>query len=81
EAWRQVLMLVSDRAPTVDGGLRLSLREGAPLDEVTRLAVAEQGCCAFFSFALTIDDRGVALEVRAPADATEILHALFGADV
>jgi hypothetical protein len=40
---------------------------------------AEQSCCSFFSFALTVDDRGVALEVRAPQDAAELVTAVFGA--
>jgi hypothetical protein len=50
-----------------------------PLDEVARLVAAEQACCAFFAFAITVDDRGPALEVQAPDDATEIVTALFGA--
>ena len=40
---------------------------------------AEQGCCTFFAFAITIDDRGIALEVRAPADAADLVTAVFGA--
>jgi len=43
-----------------------------------RLAAAEQDCCQFFTFAITIDSRGVALEVRAPDDALPVLHTLFG---
>jgi hypothetical protein len=31
------------------------------------------------SFAITLDERGVGLEVQAPNDAIEIVHALFGA--
>lgn len=50
-----------------------------PMAEVLRLAAAEQGCCAFFSFALTIDERGAALEVTAPADAAAMVEAVFGA--
>ena len=45
---------------------------------VIRLAAAEQDCCRFFGFAITVDDRGVALEVRAPHDALDVVHALFG---
>ena len=43
-----------------------------------RLATAEQDCCTFFAFAITVDTRGIALEVRAPRDAFPILEALFG---
>jgi len=34
---------------------------------------------AFFSFAVTVDQRGVGLEVRAPDGADEIVTSLFGA--
>ncbi len=77
--WQGVLGHVAHRDRTPDGGVRLVLDEAAPLDEVTRLAAAEQACCAFFEFAVTIDGRGVALEVRAPDEAHEILEAVFGA--
>lgn len=40
--------------------------------------VAEQACCMFFRFVVTVDDRGAALEVTAPAAAPEIVHSLFG---
>jgi hypothetical protein len=79
EDWRQVLENVTDRAPTPDGGLRLALSPAVPLDELTRLAAAEQGCCTFFAFAVTIDHRGIALEVRAPTGAADVVTAVFGA--
>ena len=34
-----------------------------------RLVAAEQDCCQFLRFAITVDTRGVGLEVRGPADA------------
>jgi DNA-binding transcriptional MerR regulator len=77
--WQAVLACVTEREPMPDGGLRLSLDGGVPLDELARLAVAEQGCCAFFAFAITIDHRGIALEVRAPDHAADIVTAVFGA--
>jgi hypothetical protein len=49
------------------------------LPELARLVAAEQACCAFLSFRITVDQRGVGLEVRAPAGADEIVTALFGA--
>jgi len=49
------------------------------LDELMRLAAAEQDCCQFIDFAITVDARGIALEIRAPADALPIVHSLFGA--
>lgn len=76
--WQGVLIHVTARDRLADGGLRLSLDSAVPLDELARLAAAEQGCCAFFAVAITVDDRGIALEVRAPEDAAGIVTAVFG---
>ena len=67
EAWRRLLAHVERREP-LDDGLRATFGSATPLDELVRLAAAEQDCCPFLTFAITIDDRGVALEVRAPHD-------------
>jgi hypothetical protein len=75
--WRSLLGYVTQREP-VDDGLRLVLADDAPVGRIAELAAAEQACCAFFAFALTVDDRGTALEVRAPAEAGELLTSLFG---
>ena len=77
EDWQRMLGFVRART-SVDGGVRLDLDPTAPVGEIARLAAAEQACCRFFSFALTIDDRGLGLEVRAAADALPVVHALFG---
>ena len=50
-----------------------------PLDELMRLTAAEQDCCQFLTFAITVDTRGIGLEVTAPADALPIVQSLFGA--
>lgn len=76
--WQAVLAHVTKREPTPDRGLRSSLDATVPLDELARLAAAEHGCCAFFAFAITIDHRGIALEVRAPDDAADVVGAVFG---
>jgi MerR family copper efflux transcriptional regulator len=77
-AWRDLLTGVTDREP-VDDGLRLTFAPATDATDVARLAAAEQGCCAFLRFALTIDGRGLGLEVRTREDAQEVLTALFGA--
>lgn len=64
---------------TVEGGIRLEFGPGADVAEIARLAAAEQDCCRFFGFALSIDARGVALDVRAPVEAAELVTAVFGA--
>jgi hypothetical protein len=73
QEWHHVTAHVTARSP-IDGGIRLELDAGTPLGELAALMAAEQSCCSFFAFALTVDARGVALEVRAPAEAL----ALFG---
>jgi MerR family copper efflux transcriptional regulator len=78
EEWRAVLSHVHKRNRH-DGGVRLEFGPDAPVDEVARLMAAEQDCCRFFAFALTVDSRGVGLEVSAPEDGIGVVEALFGA--
>lgn len=69
---------VTARLP-LDDGVRLEFGENSDVTAIARLAAAEQECCRFFGFALVIDQRGIALEVRAPVDGQPVLSALFGA--
>lgn len=78
EQWQAVLDQVDDRAWQADGTLRLSFGPTAEVSDLARLVAAEQGCCAFFAFSLTVDGRGVGLEVGAPPDGHEVLVRLFG---
>lgn len=78
--WQALLDAATGRERIADGALRVAFRADAPLPELARLVAAEQACCAFFSFAITVDQRGVGLEVRAPAGAEEVVTALFGGD-
>ena len=77
--WRAVLDHAASRLRTADGGLRIEFDGDLALDGLTRLAAAEQRCCAFLGFAITVDHRGVALEVQAPESAGALVTALFGA--
>ncbi len=77
DEWQRLLGHV-ERRESIDGGLRATFGPATPLAELARLAVAEQECCQFFTFAITIDGRGVALEVRAPDDGMPVLSSLFG---
>jgi MerR family copper efflux transcriptional regulator len=77
--WQTVLDHVIHREQAPDGGLRLTFDAEVPVEQLARLAVAEQGCCSFFVFAITVDQRGVALEVRAPDGAVDLVTAVFGA--
>ena len=75
--WQAALAPVVARDP-IDGGLRLVYPSGASLAALADLVAAEQKCCAFFRFAITIDARGTALEVTAPPEAIDLVHSLFG---
>lgn len=79
EEWQDLFEFVTDReALPVGPGIRLTLRPETPLHELARLALAERSCCEFFAFAITIDERGIGLEARAPAEAAELVETVFG---
>lgn len=75
--WQRLLSHVDRREP-IPGGIRSVFADSVPSDDLVRLVAAEQDCCQFFSFAITVDSRGVALEVRAPHDAQLIVESMFG---
>jgi hypothetical protein len=77
EEWHTVLAHVTGRMP-IERGLRLAFGADPPIADLARLAVAEHDCCRFFTFAITVDERGVALEVRAPEEGDAILESVFG---
>ena len=74
--WHALISLVVAR-DTVDHGVRFTFAPGTRAADIARLADAEQQCCRFFGFALTIDERGLALEVTAPDDAAALIDAVF----
>jgi DNA-binding transcriptional MerR regulator len=77
--WQALLGRASERRPTEGNGWRIRFDAAVPVEDIAQLARAEQGCCEFFAFAITIDRRGIALEVHSPPEARDILNALFGA--
>ncbi len=77
EDWNSVLGQVTGRVPLA-GGTRMELSDDAQLPALAALVEAEQTCCPFFSFAITVDQRGLALEVTAPTDSQDLLAAVFG---
>jgi hypothetical protein len=60
-----------------DGSFRAVFDRHVRLVELATLVEAEQRCCAFFTFNITSDARGLVLEVHVPAGATELARALF----
>jgi MerR family transcriptional regulator, copper efflux regulator len=75
--WQALLQHVYQRE-RINGGVRCLFEGSVPPDELLRLVTAEQTCCEFFSFAITVDARGLALEVRASDEASSIVASLFG---
>ena len=75
--WQVVLDHVRARRDTA-AGLRLEFADDVPLGELARLVAAEQACCRFFAFAITVDERGMGLDVRAPDGAEDLLASMFG---
>jgi DNA-binding transcriptional MerR regulator len=77
QQWNGVLASATGRRPLPSGGLRIELG-AVDIADLVRLVEAEQACCGFFQFAITVDQRGVALEVGAPLGAQDLVTGLFG---
>jgi hypothetical protein len=75
--WSAVLGSATSRV-AIDGGVRITFDDGVPMPVLAQLVAAEQGCCRFFSFAITVDGRGIALDVTAPPEAAELVDSVFG---
>lgn len=75
--WQALLGCVRQREQ-IDGGIRCVFDSSVSHAELMRLVSAEHDCCQFFRFAITVDARGIALEVCAPDDAGAIVDSLFG---
>jgi hypothetical protein len=73
-----VVVESATRRTRIDGGLRIDLRGDIDLGDLGLLIGAEQRCCAFLSFALGVDADGIALEVRAPDRAADVITSVFG---
>jgi DNA-binding transcriptional MerR regulator len=74
DQWRT--LLEGATREDIPDGLRLSM-PAERAGQVAELAAAEQQCCAFFDFRLHLAGPLLHLEVRAPADAAELLADLF----
>jgi DNA-binding transcriptional MerR regulator len=75
--WQKLLGHV-ERRERIEDGIRSVFAESVPTSELIRLVAAEQDCCQFFRFSITVDNRGIALEVRAPYDAQLVVESMFG---
>ena len=76
--WQDVVGRAIDRR-TVPGGVTLLYGHDEQLGvELARLAAAEYACCSFFTFSLTVGPAGMAFTVTAPAEAGDVVTAMFG---
>ena len=76
--WQEALREVTRREP-VAGGVRVHLPRTTPIARLASLIEAEQSCCQFFTFTLTIGVDAITLDVSGPKGAEDIVHALVGA--
>ena len=77
DEWRALLVRSVGRAPVVDG-VRVRFARDVDLSTIVALVEAEQSCCRFFTFALTVGIDDVTLDVTGPPDARPIIDALVG---
>lgn len=74
----QALLAHVERRERIDEGVRSVFAASVPMSDLIGLVAAEQDCCQFFRFSVTVDNRGIALEVRAPQNALPIVKSMFG---
>jgi hypothetical protein len=76
--WQSILTQSTRRENTDDGVAVMFDHDIARTAELARLLAAEYSCCSFASYHLTIDARGVRMEVRTPPEARDAYAAVFG---
>jgi DNA-binding transcriptional MerR regulator len=76
--WQSTIAGATDRVEVTDG-TRLRFDRGVDVGALAALIAAEQDCCRFFTFTLTVGIDEVTLDVTAPADARPMIDTLVGA--
>lgn len=66
------------RREPIPGGIRVGFARDIDIAEISALMAAEQDCCQFFTFALTVHADEVTLDVTGPPDALPIVDSLVG---
>lgn len=84
--WQQILTRArrrTDLGETERGvGVQLTFdNDAVVVSQLAYLIAAEQQCCSFYAFTLTVADGTVVVEIRAPRDAAPLLDELFGQPV
>jgi DNA-binding transcriptional MerR regulator len=75
--WRTTVARASTAEP-VASGVRLRFDRDADIAALAALMAAEQDCCRFLRFELTVDADDVTLEVSGPPDAQPVIDSLLG---
>jgi len=76
--WQAVLVRARSSGP-IPGGVAVTFDQDVEVTiELARLAAAEHTCCTVFDFTLAVTGDGVRFEVRAPAEAHDVLATVFG---
>jgi DNA-binding transcriptional MerR regulator len=76
--WREVVA-GAVAVDAVAGGHRLRFEERIDVAALVELVAAEQQCCAFLTFRITLRPGGVELEVLGPSAARPVIDTLVGA--
>jgi len=76
--WQMLLDRAADRE-AIEGGVSLTFPADDGLAaQIAGLAAAEQHCCPFFTFTIRLTPGRLRLDVQAPADAGDVVAAMFG---
>jgi DNA-binding transcriptional MerR regulator len=77
EEWRRLVGDAIGRE-AIDGGVRLLYASRTDLGPIATLVAAEQQCCSFFTFCISVTSGGVTLDVTAPSEARPMIDELIG---
>lgn len=80
EEWKRLVGIAVGRE-VIDGGVRLEYPPGTDLGPIATLVAAEQQCCSFFTFAITVTSGGVTLDFTAPPEGQPIVDQLIGSQL
>lgn len=75
--WNEALNAAVSRE-WIPGGVRIRFGRDVDVVALTRLAAAEQSCCSFFAFRITIGQGLVDLDVSGPDDSQAVIASVFG---
>jgi len=75
--WKTTVAAATGRT-SIDGGARITFDRDVDIAAIGALVAAEQHCCRFFTFTLTVTTDRVALDVTGPSEARPVIDALMG---